>query len=265
VDTGEPVYLPAFAAFLSAELAHEALCEMTSNGLGAGPTIEAAAQRAELDLRERDAFVTSWLTWSQAVRLQQTPRTDTFRQIAERLETQGAQLETYLVAHGDPVYVAVSAGLGDGVRWPSVTLGLGVGFTPAEAIDKAILEHGQTGPVLANTWKTSGFRAPKKRSDVHTLEDHALYYCDPAHRDEFDQWRLGVTEHAKPARRAEVRIAVADLTPPELSDSPFRVARALARGLQPIHCGYGLERVYTDGLNRLLKGAKAHAAPLPIA
>ncbi|HEY1950754.1 MAG TPA: YcaO-like family protein [Bryobacteraceae bacterium] len=264
MDNGEAVYLPAFATYLSADLAREAFCQTTSNGLAAGSNVDEAAKRAALELRERDAFVTSWISCQGAARLGTVPEGERFGRVAARLEAEGVQLETYLVANGDPAFVAVSVGSGDGVRWPAVTLGLGAGFTREDAIDRAILEHGQTGPYLAGIWKKGHARIPKTPSEIHSLEDHALYYCDEAHRSEFDRWRNSATPCAAPRKASGVRIAVADLTPPELQDSPFRVTRALARGLQPIYFGYGFERTYTDRLKKLLAGQPVHAAPLPV-
>ena len=58
--------------------------------------------------------------------------------------------------------------------------------------------------------------------------------------------------------------AIADLTPPDLLDSPFRVVRALALGLQPIHYGHGLERVLVPQLQAALAGRAPNCAPIPI-
>ena len=57
LDTGEPVYLPAFATYLTDEFVPEALCQTTSNGLAAGSSVEDAEQRASFELYERDAFM----------------------------------------------------------------------------------------------------------------------------------------------------------------------------------------------------------------
>jgi len=264
LDNDEPVYLPASAVFLSQELAADAFCQTTSSGLGAGRTVGDAIARAELELRERDAFVTSWISCRGALPVRSTPAGEHMSKISARLEAAGAQLETYLVANGDPVFVAVSVGLGDRVRWPSVTLGLGAGFAAEEAIEKAILEHGQTGPYLANVWREASRQIPSRPDQIQSFLDHALYYCDSAHRREFDEWRESSAWPSIADVHEGVRIAAADLTPPELLESPFRVVRALAKGLQPIHCGHGFERSYTSALRHRMFGRPAHTAPLPI-
>jgi len=263
LDSGEPVYLPAFATYLTDKFAPEALCQTSSNGLAAGLSAEDAARRASLELYERDAFVTSWTALSGAVRADLQGVEPGIAQIAARLEAQGARIETYLVARGNPVFVAVSVGLGQGDWWPAVTLGLGAARDRSQAIGKAILEHGQTGPYFAQVWRSKKARIPATPSQILTLEDHALYYCDPSHRAEFDRWREGV-HHETSGIGDDVRIAVADLTPPELESSPFRVVRALARGLQPIHCGPAFERLPTCRLTVLLAGRPPNLAPPPI-
>ena len=265
LDTGEPVYLPAFATYLTGRFAPEALCQTTSNGLAAGLSMEDAARRASLELYERDAFLISWLALEGAVRADTGEVEAGISGIAARLEAQGARLETYLVASGDPVFVVVSVGLGHGNRWPAVTLGLGAAGSRSEAIGKAILEHGQTGPYFAHVWRSKKASIPATPAQILTLEDHALYYCDPAHRAEFDCWR-GCADTLDPGADNEhdVRIAVADLTPPELESSPFRVVRALARGLQPIYCGPAFERLPAPRLRKLLAGRMPNPAPPPI-
>ncbi len=39
----------------------------------------------------------------------------------------------------------------------------------------------------------------------------------------------------------EFEIAVADLTPPDVASASIHVVRAVAAGLQPLHCGFGME------------------------
>jgi ribosomal protein S12 methylthiotransferase accessory factor len=161
--------------------------------------------------------------------------------------------------------------LGDGSRWPAVTLGLGAGNDRRQAVTRAVLEHGQTGPFLADQWRGRKCPIPATHSDIRTLHDQALYYCDPAHRAEFDSWRSGAPSaigdsagKGADVQNEDVRIAIVDLTPPELLDSPYCVVRAVARGLQPVHAGFGLERTYTKRLERLLRGREPNPAPPPI-
>ena len=99
------------------------------------------------------------------------------------------------------------------------------------------------------------------------MRDHALYYCDVCHSQEFDNWR-NASCWVKPGSCSPesqyTRVATADLTPPELEESPFRVVRAIARGLQPIWYGHGFERPFTERLRALLNGREPNLAPHPI-
>jgi ribosomal protein S12 methylthiotransferase accessory factor len=261
VDTGEPVLLPAAAIYLSSELEYEeALCQATSNGLAAGESLSDAASRATLELYERGEFLRAWLT-RQPGALFKADRLDTdYADLLDRVQRCGAQPEIYLVA-SDP-FVAVCVVRGDGRQWPGITLGLGAAWCGREAAQKAVLEHGQTGPYLARVWRNGERPVPSSSIDLRSLQDHALYYCDPVHSSEFDFLRATVAE--PPSAAKDVRIAIADVTTPDLEDSPFRIVRALAHGLQPIHHGAGFERELTPRIREYLAGAPPNDAPIPV-
>ncbi len=271
LDTGEPVYLPAFAVWLASNFEEETLCQVTSNGLAAGSSVEDAANRAALELYERDAFLSSWIALKPKDRVSLNSLAPAIVEIVEHVRSRGAYLEVYLLESGTPAFVAVCVGLGDGHGWPAVTLGIGAGQDRDQAVSKAILEHGQTGPLLARIWRNRELPTPRSAEDIRTLRDHALYYCDPCHAAEFKRWRDAGNIAAAQDRRAErrmasprPRLAIADLTPPDLEDSPFRVVRALACGLQPIWCGHGFERSFTTRLHDSLNGRDPNLAPLPV-
>ena len=103
-----------------------------------------------------------------------------------------------------------------------------------------------------------------------TLLDHALFYAPAERAVAFDWLRstphaVDVTELAEPtdlslaecARRVEaagVRVAVVDVTSPDVALGPFRVVRALAPGLQPLHIGVGFEHLANPRLKALASG-----------
>ena len=270
-DNGESVYVPAFAVWLTSAFEDEALCQVTSNGLASGTTLSDAAERAVLELRERDAFLSSWIALRPKTRVALDELDFPITGIVEHLRSRGASMEVYLVEEGPQAFVAVSIGLGNGNDWPAVTIGLGAGVEWRDAVNKAILEHGQTGPFLARIWRNRELPIPQSRDDIHTLRDHALYYCDPAHAPEFDLWRIGSGRADAPVRRVEhgirrkpARVAIVDLTPADLQDSPFRIVRAVARGLEPLWYGNGYERALSDHLRALLNGREPNPAPHPI-
>ena len=53
---------------------------------------------------------------------------------------------------------------------------------------------------------------------------------------------------------AGVRVAFVDVTSPDVAGTGLRVVRALAARLQPLHCGYGLERLGNQRLLELGEG-----------
>jgi len=262
VDTGEPVLLPAAAVYLAASLEREeALCQATSNGLAAGAGLDDAIARATLEVYERGEFLRSWLARQPGVAVDALALAPDFRRLIEGWAARGACARLYLLASNP--YVAICVTRGDGVRWPGVTLGLGAGWRPLDALHKAVLEHGQTGPYFARLWCGRERPLPSAPEDIQTFEDHALFYCDPRHAGEFDF--LADARCTSPTPAAESRIAIADLTPPGLHDSPFRIVRAVAHGLQPLHCGAGFERAQAPAIVERLGGRPANHAPIPVA
>jgi ribosomal protein S12 methylthiotransferase accessory factor len=261
LDTEELVLLPAAAVYLSAALESEAaLCQITSNGLAAGVSVSDAASRAALELYERGEFLRAWLTRQPGAIFPAGSLDPEYARIVDYVAFRGARTQIYLVASHP--FVAVCMAQGDGREWPGITLGLGAAWEAREAARKAALEHGQTGPYLARLWRNRERPIPASPEDIRTFQDHALYYCDPAHSKEFEFLRAAVPD--PPPAAADVRIAIADVTTPDLLDSPFRVVRAIARGLQPIHYGAGMERALTPHVQTLLAGHPPNCAPAPV-
>ena len=261
LDSGESVLLPAAAVYLDGNLeSEEGLCQMTSNGLAASDSVPDAAARAALEVYERGEFLRTWLTRRPASAADLSALPSEIARLPRHWQESGARTEVRLLCR-DP-YVALCIARGDGVHWPAITLGLGAGWQADDAVRKALLEHGQTGPYFARLWRNRERPIPANPGDIHSFEDHAMYYCDPAHVAAFDFLREGPA-HPPPAT-ADVRIAIAEITPRELEGSPFRVVRALARGLQAIHCGFGLERSPAPQIERDLGGKAANGDPVPL-
>jgi hypothetical protein len=51
-----------------------------------------------------------------------------------------------------------------------------------------------------------------------------------------------------------MRVVIVDVTSPDVARIPMRVVRALGPNLQPIHCGFGLERMANPRLDALKRG-----------
>jgi ribosomal protein S12 methylthiotransferase accessory factor len=111
---------------------------------------------------------------------------------------------------------------------------------------------------------------PACPQEVKTFRQHALYYFPAERNHAFDflggaekPLRISSVEETADASLSRlleflsaggIRIAIADLTTPDLKATPFRVARALGTDIQQIHCGFGRERTNNPRLKALLKG-----------
>lgn len=273
LGSGDPVWVPALPTFRALPVPFpERFCQVTSNGLAAGLGLEDAAARATLELIERDAFMLSWYCRLPGRELDirgcLEPGIET---ILQQIAGCGAQTKLFLLEAGIPVPTVVCVARGNGETWPGATLGLGTHPSLRTAIRKAVLELGQTGPTLRDEMMTGGDPAPATPGEVRTFRQHALFYL-PAKRNQVFDFLGNPTElplqadsfrelpPASPSRLAAllqqvgIRIAIVDLTPPELRHTPFRVVRALGTDMQQIHCGYGRERLRNPRLWRLLKG-----------
>jgi ribosomal protein S12 methylthiotransferase accessory factor len=277
LDTRAEVFVPALPTYFNYHSApEEHFCEVNSNGLAAGPTLDAAALSAALELCERDAFMISWLARlpGKRVLLDASVSADA-REAARQLEEHGLRVELYLLDVGLGIPAIACVGYGDGERWPGAAISLAAHLDPRTAIAKAVFEQGHLGPYLCRLLAEGKRAIPERAEDVRTLDDHALYYV-PKHRvPAFAFLGAGGTIAAAdlPApegpsidvlcRRlaaAGLRVAIVDVTSPDLAGTPIRVARALGKGFQQIHFGHRLARL---GNPRLLAMAPHGINPDP--
>ncbi len=281
IDTGAKVLLPALPTYYDYPVPREELfCQVSSNGLAAGPTFADAALHAALELVERDAFTLTWLARLPATRIVMDDATaPAIRDVARQLACAGGELRLYLLDAGLHVPVVMCVVFGDGERWPGATVALAAHLSPRAAIAKAILEQGQGGPYYRRLLEEGKSVIPARPDDVHTLEDHALYYFPRERGAAFAFLDAGgvvaASALAEPAEASlgalaailgasGMRIAVADLTSPDLLATPFRVARALGPDFQQIHFGHRLARLGNPRLAALaaLRGLNPDPHPL---
>ncbi|WP_018686459.1 YcaO-like family protein [Actinokineospora enzanensis] len=260
LGTDTPVWVPAVFAYLSMTLLPEHfICQGSSNGLAAGPDADAAVVRATLELVERDAMMTAWRTSARGryVELDETLDAET-ADIVDALRGRGPAVEVYLLPTSRYGTTAVALALGDGRRWPGVALGLGADRSPRAAIRTAVLELAQTAPHLAGLLRDRQLVVPARPEAVREMVDHAAFYFPTNRIAAFDRLRCGgttrladlpepafdtsVADLAGQLGRAGARVAVVDVTSPDVATSPFRVVRAVSPDLQPISYGHGNDR-----------------------
>jgi ribosomal protein S12 methylthiotransferase accessory factor len=148
------------------------------------------------------------------------------------------------------------------------------------AARKAILEQGHVGPTICRLMLDGSTHIPERPDAVYTLHDHALYYIPADRIGAFDPLRHGnprpipIAELPQPAAvsleicqealaTAGIRVAIADVTSPDVATGPFRVARALGTHMQPIHFGHHLQRLANPRLRALIhNGLNPYPHPL---
>jgi ribosomal protein S12 methylthiotransferase accessory factor len=284
LGSGEPVWVPALASFFNFMAdPGEHFCQVSSNGLAAGGDLADAALRALFELVERDAFMLTWLCQLPARRIVPDGALEPgVGEIVRQLGEHGAAVELYLLDAGTGIPTALCLGVGDGERWPAVTVALACHTDLRTAVRKAILEQGHVGPYIQRLMREN--KVPASPEEVLSLEDHALYYVTPERLGAFDFLRrpdreqdpvilAGVPPAPPPtaascAERlsaAGLRVAIADVTSPDVTASPFRVARALGTNMQPIHFGERFRRLANPRLQAHLTARGVNPNPHPVA
>ena len=174
---GSPVFVAAIDAFLLVKIQKEHLFSQgTSNGLAADTDFEEAALRATLELVERDALMTAWLTATPGRRIELDDTLDPqLRTVLDGIERLGASVEIYSLPTSVCGTTILCLALGDGDTYPGVTFGLGCDLDADLALRQAILELGQTGPTLRRMMRAHTLVAPPNPNAVREMLDHAAY------------------------------------------------------------------------------------------
>ncbi len=256
-----PVWVPAVLTYLSMDLRRGQLfVQGSSNGLAAGTSFEDASVRAVLELLERDAFMCAWRLKKPGKRIALDDTLEPeLHSILEGVRALGACTELLLLPSVCDCPTVLALAFGNGTTYPGVTLGLGAHPDPRVALRQAILELGQTGPYLRRMMITNRYPVPSTCGDVRQMLDHATYYFPKERASAFDflladrsevrmsdlaGWaETSLIAIADRITKAGIRVALVDVTASDLMASPLRVVRALSPDLQPIHFGYGMDRL----------------------
>jgi ribosomal protein S12 methylthiotransferase accessory factor len=277
LDGGGEVWVPAVFAFLSLQLrAEQWIVRETSNGLASWTDGDQAALHAVLELVERDAFLSAWMTATPGRAVTLDDALDPLlRRVLDAVEALGAAIEVFTLPTSACGTTVLCLARGDGQQYPGATIALAADLDPAAALRGAILELGQTAPHLRRMMQSRAIAIPAREADVRGMLDHAAYYFSADRATAFDFLRgagtisvAELTNRARPRtlaactaalRKAKVRVALVDVTSPDVATGPFRVVRAVSPDLQPLSYGYGFERLPVDRVRRrgLAAGAPA--------
>ena len=273
LDTDEAVWLPALTVYhYFPAPREERFCQITSNGSAAGTSVDDATFRAVLELVERDAFMLTWYGRAPATRIILDECVDAgLTAILDRIQSLGGRIRIYRLNAGVDIPTVLCCARGDGRNWPGATLGLGTHPNPRIAITKAILEMGQTAYSLRRSMLIGQESIPAAPGDVRTFRQHALFYLPAGRAAALDfldanEDAIRLSELPDPGEfplsalvqavtNAGARLAIVDLTTPDLRAMHFAVVRAIGTNLQQIHCGFGLERTNNPRLRKYLRGS----------
>jgi ribosomal protein S12 methylthiotransferase accessory factor len=266
LEDGAPVWLPTSLVYLdySGNDADTFFCPPTSNGLAAGETIEAAALSALYELVERDAFLATWM--------HRLPTSEVIAPADAAVEAEflrhyarfGIEVRVFRLETDIPVHVMMAVLLDRSGRSPAALVGLGCYADPRLAFRKAIFEAAQTRPGYVQRFADRGsWENLRTYRDVRSLDDHSSFFASQERLPELafllDTRNLvgladlpcsGAGDTKTELNRvvaalveAGCQVICADITTSDLQCYPIRVVRAVATGLQPIHFGYGEERL----------------------
>lgn len=236
----------------------------TSNGLAAGPNLKFAIRNGLYELVERDGFLINWMNKLSAPEVAFSEEDGLAGSIKSHYEANGTELRVFNVSSDLPIYVMMCIGLdkkGDG---PAAMVGLGCNLDPRVALLKSVFEVCQMHPGEVQRFKKDAPEKKLKRyEDVVTLYDHSAFLMAPDRIGEFaflleNDRRQSITDLPNFSQgnveadfetvvssliAAGCRVAYAELTTSDIVPFGVHVVRTIATGLQPMHFGFGEERL----------------------
>ncbi len=262
---GEPVWLPASFVYLGyfGEAAADYFCMPTSNGLAAGPDPEFACLNGLCESIERDAFLITWMNRLPPRRILCSRASALSKSMLDHWNRSGVEVHALLLPADHPIPVVLAIGV-QRQGGPAAAIGIACHPDPNAALEKALLEmcQARVGGVLNSEFRPAAHELARHQ-DVRDLPAHSAFFTLPEHLDELafltgapgeiaiedipnlskgdDAANLALCVDAM--RSIGCEAAFAEVTTPDLDAFPIRAFRAIATGLQPIHFGYGLERM----------------------
>lgn len=263
---GNSVWVPASLVYLNyfPKPPEPQLCLGTSNGLAAGPNLEYAMLNGLCELVERDAFLISWMNRLPSPRLDLSQLQGMPRGIVQHYAHFGIEILVFNITLDLPVHVMMGVAVDRSQRRPAATVGLGCSLDPVRAVTKALTEICQVHTGEMSRFVQAAHREPVKAfPDVKTLEDHSAFFSRIEALDEMRfllqaprvQRIETLPDYSRGSVRADLdfcldslrsagmRVLCVELTTPDVKDFGLRATRMLATQLQPMHFGYGLERL----------------------
>lgn len=236
----------------------------SSNGLAAGSTLAGAILGGICELMERDALLIAWMNHLPAIELELNSAGSLASSVQKHYARFSVEVRAFLMASDLPAAVVLALSCDPDPRKPAQIVGMGCHPDPAIALTKALFEMCQGRP---SEGKRFVDKPPRGRLnhywDVKTLDDHSAFASLPEQHREFaflwEQSRKAhISDLPNPSRGDAAldldycvgklaamgeRVAYVNLTMPDVAGHGIHVVRTLVSGLQPIHFGYGEERL----------------------
>ena len=258
---GERAWVAASRVYLAEVDDLTAVVTPTSTGLAAHTDPWRALRSGLLEVIERDAVMTTWLTRAQARPVSCTPRWRTSAGHEVRFDRAVESYALYLLDSplGVPVAFAVAYGA---PRQPAAAVGAAAHLDLATACRRALIEAAQTFGLALQLLARGRTPAPTP-AEALDLDDHVAYYLAPERLEAFDFLRnspappvhvdlaAGVDADLEDDPERDVRAVIAraeqcglpcyavDVTAPDVRAAGLWVIRAVVPGLYPLVVGGG--------------------------
>jgi ribosomal protein S12 methylthiotransferase accessory factor len=260
-----PVWIPAGLVYLNfvGQQPQDFLCPPTSSGSAAGPDVDTAILSGLLEVAERDAFLMTWMNRLPVPTLDYSGLGGPCGIIRDHYARYGVEARAFLLATDLPLHAVMAIGLDHTGNGPAAVVGLGCHGNPETALRRALFEVCQVRPAERKKFGSGDADKLNAYTDVHTLDEHALYFTRADHLMELDFLLSGAAtvrvddlpdrsagsvqselqRLVGALRRMGSRPVYAELTTPDLEDFPISVVRTLATDLQPIAFGHDQQRL----------------------
>lgn len=275
LESGEEVYAPASLVYMNfvGPGGRERFTFPNSSGLAGGSDLPSAVLAGLCELIERDAFMITWLARLPAPRIDFSETHAIASEIARHYRRFGIETLAFDLTTDLGIPVVMAAAFDRSGALPAATVGLGCHLDAETALDRAVMEVVQVRVgTLPRHRRSPPAGRVERYEQVRTIDDHADLAADPARLGEFDF----LLDGARPRKLADLprhgggsvaadlahclrqletagsTAAYVELTMPDLEPFAIRIVRAIATGLQPIHFGFGEER---------LGGSRLYAVP----
>ena len=266
LPSNRDVLIPASLVYLQFphQRAEDAFTPGTSNGLAAGPTLDYAILHGLYECIERDAFLITWMARLPASEVLFTTTAPIANSIRAHYRRFGVEVRVFRMCTDIDAHVIMAIALDQTGSGPAAVVGLGCHASPVKALSRAMLEICQVHPGEARRYREEPPANRLKRvEDIKSLEDHSSWASMPEHLNEFSflldnghtqrledlpNYSTGNVKQdldhcVTSLQQCGSRAIYVDLTTSDVVDYNIHVARAIATGLQPIHFGWGEERL----------------------